>query len=136
MRNPWLLAALLLALPGCESGPKVVTPPPPSGQALQPDLPCPQGFVSTENAVNSNPTGAWRLVNQTLEGKDRRIEGASQFYRDTWPKHGWTLEDSKGDPRNGPLTLVFANRNERARLEIRDAARDLVVIKLHVDKKD
>ena len=136
MMKPWVLAALLLALPGCESGPKVVTPAQPSAQALQPDLPSPEGFISTENAVNWNPTGAWRVANQTLEGKNRRIEGAAQFYREAWPKHGWTLEDSKGDPKNGPLTLVFANRNERARLEIRDATREMVMIKLHVDKKD
>ena len=132
----WLPALLLVAFPGCESGPKVVTPAQPSAQALQPDLPSPEGFVSTENAVNANPTGAWRLVNQTLEGKSRRVEGAAQFYREAWPTHGWTLEDSKGDAKTGPLTLVFANRNERARIEIRDAARDLVEIKLHVEKKD
>ena len=136
MMKPWVLSALLLALPGCESGPKVVTPAQPSGQALQPDLPSPEGFVSTENAVNRNPTGAWRVVNQTLEGKNRRIEGAAQFFREAWPKHGWTLEESKGDPKNGPLTLVFSNRNERARLEIKDATREMVMIKLHVDKKD
>lgn len=130
------LAAILLALPGCESGPRVVTPAQPSSAALQADLPSPEGFVSTENAVNANPTGAWRVVNQTLEGRNRRIEGAAAFFREAWPKHGWTLEESKGDPRNGPLTLVFTNKAERARLEIRDASRETVVVKLHVEKKD
>jgi hypothetical protein len=136
MMKEWALLAVLLALPGCESGPKVVTPAQPSGQAIQPDLPSPEGFVSTENTVNANPTGAWRVVNQALEGKNRRIETAAAFYREAWPSHGWTLEDSNGDAKNGPVTLVFTNKVERARVEIRDATRDRVVIKLHVEKKD
>ncbi len=136
MLRPWPVAVLVAALAACEGGPKVTTPIQPSSQALQPDLPAPEGFVSRENAVNPNPTGAWRVVNQRLEGKDRRIEGAVEFYRETWPKHGWTLEESKGDPRNGPFTLVFSNRSERARLELRDASRTLVEIKLNVNKKD
>jgi len=136
MVKSWPVALVVLALAGCESGPKVVTPAPPSGQALQPDLPAPEGFVSRENAVNPNPTGAWRVVNQRLEGASRRIEGAAQFYREVWPTHGWTLEESKGDARNGPFTMVFTKKNERARLEIRDASRTMVEIRLNVNKKD
>jgi len=132
----WALSAVLLVVAGCESGPKVVTPAQPSGQAIQPDLPSPEGFVSTENAVNANPTGAWRVVNQALEGKNRRIEGAAAFYREAWPRHGWTLEDTKGDATNGPLMLVFSNKVERARVEIQDTTREMTVIKLHVEKKD
>ena len=132
----WAWAVLLAALPGCESGPKVVSPAQPSSQALQPDLPAPEGFVSRENAVNANPTGAWRVVNQRLEGKNRRIEGAAQFYREAWPTQGWTLEGSSGDPKNGPLTLVFVNKVERATVEIRDLTRDTVGVTLKVTKKE
>jgi len=136
MMKSWVAAALLVALPGCGSGPRVVAPAQPSSQALQPDLPAPEGFVSRENTVTSNPTGAWRVVHQTLEGRNRRIEGAARFYRETWPSQGWTLEGSSGDEKFGPLSLVFANRTERARLEIRDLSRDTVGVKLSVTKKD
>ena len=128
--------ALMVVLAACGSGPKVVTPAPALGQALQPDMPSPEGFVSRQNVVTSNPTAAWRVVNQTLEGRNRRVEGAAQFYREIWPAHGWTPENSGGDLKSGPYTLVFSKKNERARIEIKDAARDLVVIVLNVDKKD
>ena len=44
MVKPWMSAILLVAFGGCESGPKVVSPSQPSAQALQPDLPAPEGF--------------------------------------------------------------------------------------------
>jgi hypothetical protein len=132
----WAAAALLAMLPGCGSGPRVVKPPQPSAQALQPDLPAPEGFVVEENTVNANPTGSWRVVHQTLEGRNRRIEGAAQFYRDAWPAQGWRLEESTGDPRNGPVVLVFANRTERARVEIADRTRDTVAVNVNVTKKE
>lgn len=136
MKNAWPLALLVSIAAGCGSGPSVVTPASPSGQAQQPDLPSPEGFVSRRMAVNSNPTGAWRVVNQTLEGRERRVEGAAQFYRAAWPAHGWTLEEAQGDLRNGPYTLVFSKKEERARIEIRDETREMVVVVLKVDKKD
>jgi hypothetical protein len=136
MGKQWALRAVLMALAGCEGGPRVASPAQPSSQAQQADLPSPEGFVSTGNAVNANPTGAWRVVNQTLEGRNRRIGTAADFYRDAWPRLGWTLEDASGDARNGPLTLVFTKRSERARLELQDSGREIVVIRLHVEKKD
>ena len=83
-----------------------------SGQALQPDMPSPEGFVSRQNVVSSNPTAAWRVVNQTLEGRNRRVEGAAQFYREIWPAHGWRLENSGGDLKSGPYTLAFSKKRE------------------------
>jgi hypothetical protein len=135
---PRILAAslALLALAACENPPKIETPPPPSKTGvLHPDLPVPQGFVYVENLSDANPTGAFRVVNQTLKGPNQRVEGAARFFKASWPGQGWSLEGE--DTKDlGVVRLAFVKKNERARIEIKDETQTSVLIILKVSRKD
>ena len=129
-------AALVAALLGCESGPKIVTPPPPSkANVIHPDLPVPLNFTYAENLTDSSPTGSFRVINQTIHGPNMRVDGAAKFYRDTLPGQGWTLE-SEDAPRNGPVRQAWTKKGERCRIEINDPQRTVVVVSLKVNRKD
>ncbi len=132
-----LAPALALALAACESGPRVVSPPPPGQATIHDDLPAPQGFEYVENQSNVGPAGAARAVNQTLRGRERRVESAVQFYREVLPKHGWTLEKEEGDPKAGPAKLSFANkRRERCTVDVKDESRASVLVVLRVGPRN
>jgi hypothetical protein len=137
IRPAALAAATALAalLASCAEGPKVVQPLPPGNASLHPDLPAPQGFVFVENQSHSSPTGSFRTVNQVLEGKERRVEGALQFYKEAFPVHGWTLEKEEGRPP-GPIRLSFVKKEERCRIEISESSPTVVAVRLKVNRKD
>jgi hypothetical protein len=129
------LTALVATLAACAEGPKVVQPLPPGNASLHPDLPSPQGFVFVENQSHSSPTGSFRVVNQTLEGKERRVEGAVKFYKEAFPAHGWTLEKEEGQAP-GTIRLSFVKKEERCRIEISEPTRAVVTVRLKVNRKD
>lgn len=134
MRFSLLSATLLLA--ACENPPKVVTPDSPSTRgAVHADLPAPQGFVYTENIGDKNPAGTFRVLTQALSGKDQRVDGAVAFYKQALPGHGWTLEKEEGDARSA-VRLSFVKKEERCRIEVKDASRTEVVATLKVNRKD
>ena len=131
------LALLLpLALAACENPPKVMNPDSPSTVgALHADLPAPNGFVYVKNVGDTNPTGAFRVLTQILEGKEQRVEAAAQFYKQAFPTHGWTLESEEGSARDA-VRLSFLKKEERCRVEIKDASRTMVTSTVKVSKKD
>jgi hypothetical protein len=135
MRHLLLLPALL-ALAACENPPKVVQPDSPSTLgAVHADLPAPQGFVYAKNIGDTNPSGAFRVITQVLEGKDQRVEAAAAFYKQAFPTHGWILESEDGTPRD-VLRLSFAKKQERCKIEIKDASRTEVVATVKVNRKE
>ncbi len=130
-------AILLAAVPGCENPPRVVTPDPPTSKTdvRHPDLPAPEGFVYDTNITDTSPTGAFRVITQALSGKNRRVEGAAKFYKEVLPVHGWTLEGEEGTAA-GPMKLAFVKKDERCRIEIKDASPTAVAVSLKVNRKD
>jgi hypothetical protein len=131
-----LVLPALLALAACENPPKVVQPDSPSTLgAVHADLPAPQGFVYVKNIGDRNPSGAFRVLTQVLEGKDQRVEAAAAFYKQALPVHGWVFESEEGSARD-VLRLSFSKKEERCRIEIKDASRTLVVSSLKVNKKE
>jgi len=136
MKARLLLGATLLTLAACQQGPpKVVQPPSPGSPALQEDLPAPHGFDLKESQTNPNPTGAFRVIKQTLQGRNRKVDFVVGFYEETFPKHGWTLEKKAGDLKNGPATLAFLKKEERCDIEIKEETSNTVGIRLNVTKK-
>jgi hypothetical protein len=136
MKRIALPLSLVAALAACESGPKVVSPPPPGSATVHEDLPAPQGFEFTENQSNVGPAGGVRAVTQVLRGRERRVEPAVQFYLDVFPKHGWTLEGKEGDPKAGPAKLTFGNKkNERCTVDVKDESRTAVRVTVKVGPK-
>ena len=134
--RPWHLAAVLLfALAACSDAPRIERPVSPSTVgAVHADLPAPEGFRYMKNVSNTSPTGAFRVVNQNLEGPNRRVEDAAKFFHDVYPRHGWTLE--AGDaPGGAGVTLSFVKKAERCTLFIRNKSRGLVSITLKVNRK-
>jgi hypothetical protein len=129
----WCLLAALLA--GCESGPRVVVPDSPAGHAVFDDLPAPQGYVYVRNDSNASPGAGFRIVNQVLDGKERRVEQAVQFLKEAYPRQGWTIEKEEGDAKNGPCTLSFTNKTERCVVELRYEAATTVRMVLKVNRK-
>jgi hypothetical protein len=135
MKPSLVLAVSLLAAAGCKDGPPVVQPPPPGSQALQEDLPAPHGFELKDNQTHTNPTGAFRVVKQYLQGRNRKIDYVVGFYEETFPKHGWTLEKKGGDLKNGPASLSFLKKDERCDIEVKDETSATVGIRLNVTRK-
>lgn len=138
MKARLLSAALALAVViGCDNPPKVVNPNPPTSKTdvRHPDLPAPEGFVYDTNITDTSPTGAFRVINQALSGKNRRVEGAAKFYKEVLPSHGWTLEGEDGTAA-GPIKLKFAKKDERCQIEIKDASQTVVAVSLKVNRKD
>lgn len=132
--RPWILPALL-ALAACENPPKVLTPDSPSTVgAVHVDLPAPQGFVYVKNISDSSPTGAFRVVNQVLEGRNQRVQAAVDFYKQAFPAQGWSLEKEEGSARDA-VRLSFVKKEERCRVEIKDLPQ-LVKSTLNVNRKD
>ena len=134
----WTLAAALavLASAGCQDGPKIVVPPPASTSgAVHADLPCPPGFVYSENLSDTNPTGAFRVIMQQIKGPNQRVEGAAKFFKSAYPGQGWSLEGE--DTKDlGVVRLAFTKKNERCRVEIKDETPTSVLIILKVTRKD
>jgi len=134
-----LLSAVLAlaAVIGCENTAKVVNPNPPTSKTdvRHPDLPAPEGFVYDTNITDTSPTGAFRVINQALSGKNRRVEGAAKFYKEVLPVHGWALEGEEGTAA-GPIKLKFAKKDERCQIEIKDASQTVVAVSLKVNRKD
>jgi hypothetical protein len=138
MKVRLLAAAIALAAAAaCDNPPKVVNPDPPTSKTdvRHPDLPAPEGFVYDVNITDTSPTGAFRVINQALTGKNRRVEGASRFYKDVLPTHGWKLEGEEGGAA-GPMKLVFVKKDERCRIEIKDKSQTEVAVSLKVNRKD
>ncbi|HEX7896208.1 MAG TPA: hypothetical protein VF950_00410 [Planctomycetota bacterium] len=131
------LALLLpLALAACENPPKVMNPDSPSTVgALHADLPAPNGFVYVKNVGDTNPTGAFRVLTQVLEGKQQRVEAAVKFYKEAFPAHGWALEGEEGSAKDA-IRLSFLKKEERCRVEIKDTTRELVTSTVKVTRKD
>jgi hypothetical protein len=136
--RPLACAALLVlaAAAACKDGPKIEVPPAVSKEGvLHPDLPTPPGFTYTENLSDANPTGAFRVVRQALTGPNQRVEGASAFYKKTFPGQGWSLEGE--DVKDlGVVRLAFVKKNERCRIEIKDETPASVLVVLRVTRKD
>ena len=136
MRSWPVAAAFCCLLAACEGGPRVVTPPSPSTQGtVHPDLPLPEGFVYRKNVSDKNPTGAFRVVNQTAVGKNRNVEFAAKFYREVFPRHGWTLEGEDRSPR-GNVSLVFVKKEERCRIQLRASDRTTTTAVIDVNRKE
>ena len=136
MKGWWLGCAAALAIAGCNDPAKVVVPNSPSNvNQVHPDLPSPNGFEYTKNISDTSPTGAFRVVTQELEGKNQRTAGAAAFYKDTFPRHQWTLEKEEGDGKVA-ATLSFTKKDERCRIEIKDFGTTLVKITLKVTRKN
>ncbi len=139
MKARLLIAALVLtaAALGCENPPRVVNPDPKTSKldVRHPDLPAPEGFVYDTNITDTNPTGSFRVINQSLTGKNRRVEGAAKFYKEVLPTHGWTLEGQEGTAA-GPVTLKFLKKDERCRIEIKDKSQTEVGVVLKVNRKE
>jgi hypothetical protein len=133
----WIIpVALAFALPGCEQGPKVVQPDPPSKiGVVYKDLPVPSGFTYITNISDASPTGAFRVVHQSLQGPNQRVEVAAKFFKDTYPAQGWTIENEEG-PKDGVARFVFAKKDERCKVEIKDDSRTSVIVTLLVNRKD
>jgi hypothetical protein len=133
----WISCAAALALAvGCNDPAKVVVPQSPSNvNQVHPDLPSPNGFEYTKNISDTNPTGDFRVVTQELEGKEQRTSVAAAFFKDTYPRHHWTLEKEEGDGKTA-AALTFVKKDERCRIEIKDASSTLVKISLKVTRKN
>lgn len=131
----WPAAALaLVALLGCKD-PKIVEPTPPmTVGAVHEDLPPPEGFAYVDNYGNTSPTGAFRVLTQTLRG-NRRVELAVNFYKEVFPRHKWTLEKEEGNLKTD-ARLSFVKNDERCSIEIRDESQTSVFIKIKVDRKN
>ena len=87
------------------------------------------------NTSDKSPTGAFRVVNQTAEGKNRKIEIAAKFYRDAFPRHGWTLEGEDRTAR-GNVTLVFVKKEERCRVQLHLTERTTTIATIDVNRID
>ena len=137
MKGWWMSCAAVLALAsGCKDPAKVVVPVSPSNvNQVHPDLPAPQGVEYVENISDTNPTGDFRVVTQELDGKDQRTATAAAFYKDTFPRHQWALEKEEGDGKTA-ATLIWVKKDERCRIEIKDASPTLVKISLKVTRKN
>ena len=139
MKARLLIAALAVtaAALGCEHTPQVVNPDPKTSKldVRHPDLPAPEGFVYDTNITDTSPTGAFRVINQTMTGKNRRVEGAAKFYREILPSHGWTAEGEEGTAA-GPMKLRFVKKDERCLIEIKDKSQTEVGITLKVNRKE
>lgn len=131
------LFVLALGAVGCRGGELVNPNPPMSVGAVYTDLPAPEGFVYDKNDSygNTSPTGAFRVINQVMRGKDRRIEGAVQHFKEKLAVHGWQIESQEGNPP-GPVKLAFTRKEERCRIDIRDESASVVIAVLKVNKKD
>ena len=131
-----LALSALLALAACENPPKVVQPDAPSTVgAVHADIPAPQGFVYVTNISDTNPSGTFRVLTQVLEGKDQRVEAAAAFYKQALPAHGWALESEEGSAKDA-VRLSFLKKQERCRVEIKDATRTMVTSSVKVNRKD
>ena len=137
MRPRFLAVAFAaLASAGCQDGPKIVVPPPASTSgAVHADLPCPPGFVYSENLSDSNPTGAFRVIMQQIKGPNQRVEASAKFFKTVYPGQGWSLE-SEDTQQLGVVRLAFTKKNERCRVEIKDETPTSVLIVLKVTRKD
>jgi hypothetical protein len=139
MKVRLLIAALVVTAvsTGCDNPPKVVNPDPKTSKldVRHPDLPAPEGFVYDTNITDTSPTGAFRIINQTMTGKNRRVEGAAKFYKEVLPTHGWTAEGEEGTAA-GPMKLKFVKKDERCQIEIKDKSQTEVGIALKVNRKE
>jgi hypothetical protein len=131
----WPAAVLaLVALLGCKE-PRVVEPPPPmSVGVVHEDLPAPEGFSYVDNFGNTSPTGAFRVLTQTMRG-NRRVEQAVNFYKEVFPRHKWTMEKEEGNLKTD-ARLSFVKGDERCGIEIKDESQTSVFIRLKVDRKN
>lgn len=130
-------ALFALAAFGCkDSGPKIVQPEPPMQEnKLYKDLPAPEGFKYIQNYVTENPTKDFRILTHILEGSNRRITKAAEFYLKILPTHGWKLEEQKGEAPK-PVHLKFTKKDEACTIEIKDKTREIVLITLKVTRKE
>lgn len=129
-------AAVALILAACEQTPKLANPPSPSDEGrVYPDLPLPPGFIYRGNVSDKSPTGAFRVVNQTAEAKNRRLDLAAKFIGDVFPRHGWKLENEDRSAAGG-VTLVFVKKEERCRVQLSQKDRTTVAFRLNVNRKD
>ena len=135
MRFLPVAAFALMLLPGCP-GPHAITPGSPGEEGrIHADLPAPNGFTYTENHTFTNPTGAFRVLTQKLDGPNRRVKNTAAFYRDTFPVHGWKLKSEDGSSP-GPVTLTFERKEERCRVSIRGVTARRVEVVLKVNRRE
>ena len=130
MRFLPLVAFSLLLLPGCP-GHRVVTPISPGEEGrIHADIPAPEGFIYTENFGRTNPSGAFRVLTQVLDGQNRRVKNTATFYRETFPIHGWKLKSEDGAAPK-PVTLTFDKKEERCIIQIDGGKRVKVELKIN-----
>lgn len=127
--------ALLLALAGCADETLQFPDPPHAQGTVYEDLPAPEGFVYVQNYGNRNPSGDFRVWTQWLRGKDRRVEPTVKFYKEIFPKHGWTLEKEEGAyPK--PVNLSFVKKAERCRITVDEESTSVLRVDVKVNRKD
>ena len=135
MRFLPMAAFALLLLPGCPVR-GTHTPEPPGDEGrLHADLPAPGGFIYTKNLGRTNPTGAFRVLNQTLDSRNSRVMITVEFYRDTFPIHGWLLKSEDGAAPN-PVTLTFDKKEERCIVNIRHLGGKQVEVILKINRRE
>ena len=136
MKRALALLALAAAAPACTQDGKsavVVPPPPMTTNKVYEDLPLPEGFTYVENYSSQNPSGDWRTLTQSARG-NRRVEGATKFYKEVFPRHGWTQEAGEIATAK-EAKLAFTNKTERCAIEIKDESATSVFISVKVNKK-
>ena len=134
MRFLPIAAFALLLLPGCP-GHHVVTPLPPGDEGrLHADIPAPRGFIYGPNLSRTNPTGAFRVLAQELDGRNHRVNHTTAFYRNTFPVHGWLLKSEDG-PAEGPVTLTFEKEEEQCIVVISAATPKRVKVILNINRR-
>ena len=134
MRFLPIAAFALLLLPGCPRYGLVTPEPAGNEDRLHADLPAPRGFIYVHNLGKTNPTGAFRVLSQELDGRNHRVNHTATFYRGTFRVHGWSLENEDG-PAEGPVTLTFEKEEERCIVIISAVTPKRVKVVLNINRR-